>query len=159
MLPEDVVKLDAKIKEMGFVIFAEEMPNSKPIIINSLLDNTFGNRKYITFQNLTLFLKIEELENNRFWINETFSPVIEFYNAFYSDEKKLMRPGRLYYNIDYFDKTTKIKTLKSNFFIKNAENLFKWCKTNLNKTGSKNIIISNLAQQLSDLKGYKLLEN
>jgi len=158
MMPEDLNLLENKIKEMGFVIVAEEMLDDNIVVINSLTNNNYGKRKYITFQNLFNFCKIEKLEENRFWINETFSPVIEFYNSYYSEEKKMMRPGRLYYNTDYYDKTG-LKVLKSDFFSKNADKLFKWCKTNLNSGSSKNIIISKLVKQLSENVGIELLEN
>jgi len=48
MMPEDVAELDAKVKEMGFVIICNRMPSNNLFLLNSLIDES-SPQKYLTF--------------------------------------------------------------------------------------------------------------
>jgi len=48
MLPEDVVEIDAKVKELGLTIIADRMPTEEIIILDSLINDY--DKLYLYFE-------------------------------------------------------------------------------------------------------------
>ncbi len=127
-MPEDVAELEQYIKEQGLLIIAEISPSQTPLVINSLIEPQ-SLSTYLVHPSQIDLLKIDFIEaQNKFWLNELWSPVIEFSKCVFSKEQNTLRKGRLYFEKAQLSDDRKNVIFRNQEFIKTGENLFKWYK-------------------------------
>jgi len=125
MMPEDVAELEHYIKEQGLVIVAYSNTENKPLILNSILNLKESKVYFILPENLHLFkMKYYETQN-KYIVQDSYAPFIEYRRPIFLFDENKMRTGRLYFDKEmYNDKKELI--LKDEKTLKAAENLFKW---------------------------------
>jgi len=127
MMPEDVAELEQYIKEQGLVIVADRMPDSKPVILENLVVDSFL-KTYITDTSNLSKLKIDYSDNQKvYYIMPIQSPVIEFRKPVYIPAENRMNKGRLYFAKTKLSEDERI-VATDEITVKAAENLFKWFK-------------------------------
>jgi len=134
MMPEDVAELEQYIKDSGLMIVAETMPTKEPKVLEHLVEpKNLGS--YIFNPKHKDLLTIEFIEKqNKYWINEMRSPVVEFTKSVFNQEEKTLHLGRLYYNKTQLSSDNSATVLKDEEFIQIAENILKWYKKHFKNT-------------------------
>jgi len=154
MMPEDVAELDAKVKEMGFVIVADRMPTKDIILYNSLC-NDIAKQKYLFLpEEESLLSKFYIETKNEYAILPHLSPVIEFWQPPVNKEKNKLNSGRLYYNTEFVNDNKKFQKHNINFIHK-AETLFKWYRYFYRKGKINGNFVCTYAQKWMDEKNGK----
>jgi len=149
MMPEDVAELDAKVKEMGFVIICNRMPSNNLFLLNSLIDES-SPQKYLTFpEYLDLFeIKYSEIRND-YYLSPNHLPALEFFYPKFTDEQDKLYRGRLYldtYGLDNYNK-----------FIENIDKLFQWYKRHFKNTKINTSHTTKRAADWKYINGGKLV--
>jgi len=143
VMPDEWEPLENYLKENNMISVARKM-ETKEIEIKSIKQNSFFN--YLLNENNKDKIKIYYLEKpNSYFIDFTFSPVIEYSPSFYNEEKKELKMGRFYYTTGFWNENDEWEE-KPKEFIKNSEKLFHWFKQNYKNAN------------LSDWKGYTISE-
>jgi len=134
MMPEDVAELEDYIKKQGLIIVSEQMLTNEPVIMPSLID-PLKLGSFILLPKHLDKLSIGFIEKqNKYWVNEMRSPVIEFTKCIFKPDEKILKLGRLYFNKTQRSTGSKSIIAKDEEFISTAENLFKWFRKHFKNT-------------------------
>jgi len=135
MLPEDVVEIDAKVKELGLTIIADRMPTEEIIVLDSLV-NDF-HCVYLLYKEDLKNVGFDYYENHKeYIIHPMHIPGIEYSRTLNLKDKKLITLGRIFYDKDYYDKQHNY-IAKSETLTNNIEKLFRWFRNKFKqKVGS-----------------------
>jgi len=124
MLPEDVVEIDAKVKELGLTIIADRMPTEEIIVLESLV-NDF-HCVYLLYNQDLKNIKCYYSENQKnYWIHPMHIPALEYSRSLNLHEKKLITLGRIFYDKEFYDDKHNYIP-KSEELTNNIEKLFRW---------------------------------
>jgi len=157
MMPEDVAELEQYIKEQGLMIVASKMPEPSLYELNSLIDKN----KLITYilhpkhKNLVKTGYITNLKT--YYVDETYSPVIEFIKPIFKQDEKALKVGRLYFNKIALSQDDNKWIAKDEEFIKVSTNLFKWFKKHFKNTKKDSWWITPRAANWAEKENGRLL--
>lgn len=141
LMEDEIQEIDTYIRKTGLIILPNYTQSEKIEPISSLLDKNTYPGKFLSLSALINQIEKRFVETQNYYsIDVLKSPVIEFTPGF--QEGNLKRRGRIYYT-----KTTTGtgSVLKSDSFLKTADDFFKWFRKhfkNIKLKGYENILIT-----------------
>jgi len=124
MLPEDLVEIDAKVKELGLTIIADRMPTEEIIVLDSLINDY--DDMYLLLEEDLKEVKSKYMTNQKiFWIHPMQVPAMEFSKSLYRPNLNFITLGRIYYDKEYRNSKLDYET-KNDLLTNNIDKLFKW---------------------------------
>lgn len=164
--PDDTNEIDLYIEQNGLVLLGNPSPNKELIVLPSVSEkksNFYELKlsKFITTKESLKSIKTRYVESqNHYTIDLMDSPVIEIILSYLKTEENSLFRGRLYYTSDLVQNEKLIQ--KSDQFLKEAENLFKWFRKKFkNPTirGYEGFIISKNVLNWMQISNGKLVMN
>jgi len=123
--PNDIEEINIYLQQNKLISIARQMSTNK---LQKQIPNSEGGFCYLLKAEDENKLKISKLTENLFFIDETFSPVIEFWISNYNSNILELGRGRFYYNIGYYENNKWIE--KDINFCNTAKELFNWFRKN-----------------------------
>ena len=130
--PEDVLQIDSYLKKNELLILGQPMPDSKPIILPSLLLNESDSKKYKGHKYIIRSQDIDSIiikyisEQNYYLVDGMNSPVIETGYSNFKNNGLIKKSDRIYYIKDALLKEPLRRVPKSPEFLQMADDFFKW---------------------------------
>lgn len=132
MLPDDMLALERDLQRFELRIVPRDLNKPRLDFLSNFQLRKPGKenlRVYLTRQDELQSIVIRPIGNGKLWtIDDLCSPVIQFDRCYF--DGKIMREGRLFYNLSWFDSSGAVVS-KSEEFQKWAQQLFALCRTKL----------------------------
>ena len=136
LLATDILLIEQYLKNNDFVFGAYPMPKQTIIEADSLAffdENVFSSKK-IFMKNQLDALFFEKLDE-KFWLNDLYSPLISYHHGFFDVDRQILQKGRFYYQTGFYDQNGLWKE-KNKEFVDAAQKFFTWFKKNFKKSES-----------------------
>ncbi len=156
---QDISELENYLHENEFRIISDILQNGKILKVDTL-DYPNTSKKIIYHPDDESNLVIAKTKSGISIINETLSPVIEYWNPTKWEDTHIMPRGRLYYTTHFYNFQNQ-RVSKSEAFLKLADDLFKWIKKNFKNvklSGYEAFLISERTQAWMQATGGKLAD-
>lgn len=130
--PEDVLQIDSYLKKNELLLLGQPMPDSKPIILPSLLLDESNSKIYRGHKYIIRSQDIDSViikyisEQNYYLVDCMNSPVIETGYSNYKNNGLIKKSDRIYYIKDALLKEPLRRVPKSPEFLQMADDFFKW---------------------------------
>jgi len=140
--------------EINNLICIEQETQSE--FLQTTIPNFNGGFYFILRQDDKNYVKFKKINEHKFYVDETFSPVIEFWVSSYNSKTMELGRGRFYYNTVFYENNKWIE--KDLNFCKSAENLIKWFRKNFKNQKIENYSGFHITQSTLELikNGVKL---
>lgn len=156
---KDISELEFYLLENKYKIVSDTLINEQIQLVDTL-DDLSSSKKIIFLPEDESELVISKTKSDIRIINETTSPVVEYWNPIKWENNLVMPRGRLYYTTHFYNSENQL-VAKPETFLEFASGLFKWVKKNFKNVklkGYESFLISEETRSWMKTTGGKLAD-